>query len=187
MSTESAAITAILAQYAKGSDSALGELAPLVQGELRRMAAAIFRNERADHTLQPTALVNEVYVRLCGLDTRNVVNRQHFFAIASKMMRQIMVDHARTKNAAKRGGEWTRVTLSGTPDDPASTEVDVVALNEALVKLEALNADYVRLVELRYFAGLSAVEAGDVLGLSRTEMARRWRVIKAWLLDELGR
>lgn len=181
-----AAITQILARYAQSDADSLGELARVVQDELHQMAAALFRNERPDHTLQPTALVNEVYLRLADLDVRGVVDRHHFFGVASRIMRQILVDHARGRNAAKRGGDgWDRVSLSGLEMDHAPVDVDVVGLDQALRKLEDLNPDYVRLVELRYFAGLTAVEAGELLGISRTEMARRWRIVKAWLMDEL--
>ncbi len=149
------------------------------------MTASYFRNERDDHTLQPTALVNEVYIRLGDQDSNNVVSRNHFFGVASRLMRQILVDHARTKRAGKRGGDWSRVTLSSVHGESSAREVDIVVLDEVLSWLEALNEGYARLVELRFFSGLTSVEAGEILGVSRTDLARRWRIIKAWLIDEL--
>ena len=180
-------ITQILERYASKDEAALDDLIPAVQDELRQMAASYFKGERDDHTLQPTALVNEVYIRLAEQDINDVVDRRHFFGIASRLMRQILVDHARARNAQKRGGERARITLSGVDHADDATAFDVLEVSETLERLEAVKPDYARLVELRVFGGLTAAQAGEVLGISRTEVSRRWRTIKAWMTDELER
>jgi RNA polymerase sigma factor (TIGR02999 family) len=156
-----------------------------VYGELRRVAAAYLRRERPGQTLQPTALVNEAYVRLAGQHPR-FQNRAHFCAIAANAMRQILVESARARHARKRGGGAPRVTLDeGLAAAPEST-VDLAALDEALERLAALDAQQARIVELRFFGGLSVEETADALGISPATVKRHWAVARAWLARELG-
>jgi RNA polymerase sigma factor (TIGR02999 family) len=182
-------VTRILADFAEGDQGAVAALLPVVYGELRRLAATHLREERAGHTLQATALVHEVYMRLERAGAPAVQDRAHFLRLASKLMRQILVDHARAREAAKRGGERFRVTLDGSGPGPAEepefTNADIMELDEALSRLEALSAARARLVELRFFGGLSEERAAEALGISRTEASRQWRVARAWLADEL--
>jgi RNA polymerase sigma-70 factor (ECF subfamily) len=158
---------------------------PLVYAELRRTAARYLRRERSGHTLQPTALVHEAYVRL--IDQRDVQwqNRAHFLGFAAQVMRHILVDHARAHSAGKRGGGAARVTLSEALVVPEERDVDLVALDDALTALAALNAQQARAVELRYFGGLSIEEAAEVLGVSTATVRRDWTVARAWLRREM--
>ncbi|MFG0260674.1 MAG: ECF-type sigma factor [Phycisphaerales bacterium JB041] len=183
---EKQAVTRILAGLASGDRSAVGELLPLVYDELHSLASAFFRDQRPGHTLQPTALVHEAFIKLCDRDDIEAGNRPQFLALASKVMRHLLVDHARARLAAKRGGAWERVTLSGLASNASATEIDVLALEDALEKLAALNEKDARLVELRFFGGLTSEEAAESLGISRTQAARRWRIVRAWLADEVG-
>ncbi len=156
-------------------------LMPLVYDELRRIAAGYIRRERPGQTLQATALVNEAFVRLASERPRPFANRQHFVAIAALSMRQILVQRARARKAAKRGGAPDRVTLD---ESLASTEppgVDVLALDEALTRLAALDADQARIVELRYFGGLTVEETAEVVGISPATVKRQWAMARAWL------
>lgn len=179
-------ISRILGDFAGGEEAAVRALLPKVYGELRRLAAAHLRHDRAGHTLQPTALVHEAYIRLSTGAATDITGRQHFYRLASKVMRQILVDHARAKDSLKRGGGHDRVTL-GTDawgEDRGDT-VDVMALDEALLRLEGMSPEKARLVELRFFGGLSEEQAAEALGISRTEASRQWRVARTWLADEL--
>jgi len=159
---------------------------PLVYDELRRLAAHYLRSERSDHTLQPTALVHEAFLRLRKLNRIPIQDRRHFVALAARVMRNVLVEHARAHKAAKRGGMLRRVTLAeGTlvHDDRASE--DVLALEAALQKLEREDPRLARLVELRFFGGLTAQETAEVLDLSEETVLRDWRLAKSWLLREL--
>jgi RNA polymerase sigma factor (TIGR02999 family) len=179
-------VTRLLAELNAGNKDALPALLPLVYDELRRVAQRYFRRERSDHTLQPTALVHEAYLRL--VDQRNVQwqNRAHFMGVAAQAMRRILVDRARAHHAAKRGGEQVRVAIdeaAGAGDPPL---VDYLALDEALTKLAALDPQQSRIVELRYFGGLTIEETAEALELSPMTIKREWRIARAWLHCEMG-
>lgn len=181
-------VTQLLLDWNAGDTDALDALMPHVVGELRRVAGRFLRGEQAGHTLQPTALVNEVYLRL--IDRRRVSwqDRAHFFGFAARTMRRILVDHARAKNAVKRGGEESVVTLVETPAARDGADpVDVIALDEALEKLAALDEKQARVVELRYFAGLTVNETAEVSGIPRASVTRYWALAKAFLYRELSR
>ena len=154
--------------------------------ELRGLAAAMLADQRPGHTLQPTALVNEAYLRLLGQSRLNVESRAHFCRLAAKVMRQVLVDHARAKGSQKRGGDHARVTLDGQDVAAADSGVDILALDDALSALAALDERKGRLVELRVFAGMSLDEAADALGIARSTAALDWRFAKAWLGEQLG-
>lgn len=179
-------ITRLLIAWSDGQREALDHLMPVVYEDLRRMAAAYMRRERAGHPLQPTALVSEAYLRL--VDQRRVRwrNRAHFFGVAAGMMRRILVDQARVRRAGKRGGGQARVTLSGL-DLPAAepAPVDVLALHDALERLAAFDPRQARIVELRYFGGLTIEETAAVLDLSDATVVREWTIAKAWLRASL--
>lgn len=169
-------------------DRVARELLPHAYEELRRLASTHFADERGDHTLQPTALVNEAFLRLASDTSIRVSSRGHFFRLASKVMRQILVDHARSKLAQKRGGQAERITISGLASGEtvgALEYCDLLGLEEALQRLAKLSGEKARLVELRYFGGLTIEEAADALGISRTQASRDWRMARAWLADEL--
>lgn len=187
MDLNSDQVTKILADFGSSEDTAR-ELLPLVYDELRRLAATHFADEGAGHTLQPTALVNEAFIRLANDASFKVNSRAHFFRLASKVMRQILVDHARRKGAIKRGGDphvAERVTVDATVSEMRRPNIDVLILEEALERLAAFSPEKARLVELRFFGGLSIEEAADVLSISRTQASREWRIARAWLADEL--
>lgn len=184
MAIEPHRVTQLLADA--GSDDLVArELLPLVYDELRRLAATHFEAERVQHTLQPTALVNEAFLRLIGDTPVQVTSRQHFFRLASKVMRQILVDHARGKAALRRGGAADRVTLTASPELSTAAPIDLLVLEEALGRLAALSPQKAKLVELRFFGGLSIEESADALGISRAQANREWRTARAWLADEL--
>ena len=179
-------VTALLGDWSRGNRTALNQLLPLVYAELRRVAARQLRKERADHTLQPTALVHEVFIRL--VDQRRVdwQNRAHFFGVAANVMRRILVDHARRHGARKRGEGLRTVSIDDARNVPASQEMPVLALDHALDRLEAVDAELARIIELRAFGGLTVEEAAHVLGVSPSTAKRSWRTAKAWLNRELG-
>jgi RNA polymerase sigma factor (TIGR02999 family) len=179
-------VTKLLVEWRRGDEAALARLIPIVYGELRRVASARLRSEGADHTLQTTALVHEAYLRLIGLDRMTLQNRTHFFAMAARLMREILVDHARRRNALKRGGGATVVGFEDLAAGAESTVVDVLALDEALNDLASLDQRLCRVVELRYFAGLSIAETADALEVSPATVERDWTVAKAWLLQHLS-
>lgn len=168
----------------EGKPKELDEVMPLVYGELRRLAARYLRAERADHTLQPTALVNEAYLCLAGQHGVEWKNRAHFVAIAANTMRHVLVDHARERAALKRGGGRRRVTLHSSIR-VEDRDVDVLALDEALTRLAAFDPAGCRLVELRYFGGLTVEETAEVMGTSPATVKRQWTVVKAWLYREM--
>jgi RNA polymerase sigma factor (TIGR02999 family) len=185
MSSKSQEATSALAAHTGGDPSAASRLLPLVYDELRSLASGLMRKERPGHTLSPTALVHEAYVRLIDNSRIDWKGKTHFFAIAAKEMRQVLVRHALNRKARKRGGDATRVTLD---DEAAVTEehtIDVVALNEALTRLEALSPRQSRVVELRTFAGLSVAETALVLGVSERTIKGDWRAARAFLAREL--
>ena len=182
-----AQITDLLIAWGDGDQAALERLFPLVYDELRRVAAFYLRRERSDHTLQPTALVNEVYLRL--FDQRRVgwQNRAQFFGVAAQMMRRILVSHARSRHAAKRGGSDQRITLQ---DELAATDqrdVNLLALDDALSKLETIDPEKSKLVELRFFSGLTVPETAEVMSISPRSVDRQWQTAKAWLYREIAR
>ena len=179
-------ITELLAGYARGDKESLDQLMPIVYDELRRQAARYLRREQAGHTLQTTALIHEAYVRL--VDQKNVQwqNRAHFFGIAAQMMRRILVDHARAKKRVKRGGSEVRVSLGEVTVAAKSQDLDVVALDEALERLARIDEQQSRVVELRFFSGLSVEETAEVMGISKATVKRDWSMAKAWLHRELS-
>jgi RNA polymerase sigma factor (TIGR02999 family) len=183
-------VTQLLIGWNRGDAAARDELMTLVHHELRRVARAYLHRERPDHTLQPTALVHEAYLRLIDQSQVNWQNRSHFFGIAARLMRQILVNHAEAHNAAKRGGSQNRLTLSAAERgiDAAGKEdevVDLVDLHEALKSLEQLDSEQSRIVELRFFAGLTFEEIAEVLDISVSAVKREWTTARAWLRHEL--
>jgi RNA polymerase sigma-70 factor (ECF subfamily) len=175
------AVTALLQAWSQGDVSARDELFPLVYEELRRRAAAYMRRERPDHTLRPTALVHEAYLRLIGQRSGAWQNRSQFFGVASQMMRRILVDHGRARVAAKRPGSGLRVGLDEDVAAVAPLELDLVLLDQALDELTALDERQGRVVELRFFGGLSHEQTAEVLGVSLATVNRDWRLARAWL------
>ena len=178
-------VTALLADWSRGDRGALTQLLPLVYEELRRIAARQLLRERVGHTLQPTALVHEAYLRLVGQRRVDWHNRAHFYGVASQIMRRILVDHARRHAAQKRGDSAQRVSLDDVQQLPAPGEVSILALDLALDRLEKI-PDLARIVELRAFGGLTIEEAAHVLNVSPSTAKREWRTAKAWLNRELG-
>jgi RNA polymerase sigma-70 factor (ECF subfamily) len=187
MNASSDSVTRLLADVRLGRRDALDRLLPIVHDELRRIASAYMRRERADHTLQPTALVNEAYLRL--VDQREIVwqDRAHFVGVAARLMRQILVDHARARAAAKRAGGVDRVPLDETVLVEAERPVDLLALDEALERLAAMDPALARVVELRYFGGLTTREAAEATGVSTATIEREWATARGWLRRELLR
>jgi RNA polymerase sigma factor (TIGR02999 family) len=178
-------VTQLLVAWTNGDRAALEELIPVVYPELRRIAGRYLRRERVGHTLQPTALVHEAYVKLIDQDRARWQNRAHFFGVAAQLMRRILVDHAREHGAAKRGGGARPVTLVDAMAPSPDRGIDILALDEVLERLTALYPEQGRLVELRYFGGLTIEETGEVLGLSPASVKRQWVVARAWLLANL--
>ncbi|HSG39627.1 MAG TPA: sigma-70 family RNA polymerase sigma factor, partial [Thermoanaerobaculia bacterium] len=175
----------MLQSWSSGSEGAAEEVLPLVYQELRRIASRQLRKERAGHTLEATALVHEAYMRLQGQEGFEWPSRAHFFAFAAHLIRRILVDHARNRNRAKRGGGWERVTLAEAADLSLSKSPDLLALDEALTSLEALDPRKAAVVELRFFAGLNLEETACYLGCSPETVGREWRRAKAWLFSQL--
>lgn len=179
----------LLARATAGDDRAVSRLMPLVYDELRRLAASYLRREKPGQTLQATALVHEAYVRLIGEKAHNWQNRTHFLAIAALSMRQILVQRARARNAAKRGGDPARIELDErllTSADAGADRVDVVALDAALTRLADLDARQAKVVELRYFGGMGVEETAEALGISPATVKRDWTLARAWLKRELA-
>ena len=187
MSGPSSEVTELLVRWRSGDREALDSLLPLVYDELRRIAFRSLQNERPGHTLQSTALVNEAYVRMVAQNMPEWQNRAHFFAVAAQLMRQILVDHARTHRASKRGGDASRVSLDEALGQALATDVDVVALDDALKELAQMDAQQSRVVELKFFAGLSNEETAEVLKVSPSTVKRDWASARAWLFRELDR
>lgn len=180
-------VSELLASWRDGDKTALHSLLPLVYDELRRLARHYLKLERSDHTLQSTALVHEAYLRLVGQSSVRVENRAHFFGIAAGLMREILVDHARMRGAAKRGANRLTLTLDEAVMLPRKREVDVVALDDALKDLAALDPRQSRIVELRFFGGLSIRDTSLVLEISPATVKREWATARLWLQRELNR
>jgi len=178
-------VTALLLNWRGGDKAALDRLIPIVYAELRRVARARLRAERG-HSLEPTALVHEVYLRLVDLDRMTVNNRTHFFALAARLMRQVLVDHARRRQAQKRGSGVTMVGVDEVSAATRTSMVDVLALDEALRELAVFDERSCRVVELRYFAGLNIDETAEAIEISTATVEREWTVAKAWLLKRLS-
>jgi RNA polymerase sigma factor (TIGR02999 family) len=179
-------ITRMLQEWSDGKDEMLDQLMPLVYAELRRQAAGYLRRERRDHTLQTTGLIHEAYLKL--INQRNVKweSRTHFYAIASQAMRRILVDYARARKTAKRGGEDVRLSIANAEKIAGDQKpVDLIALDEALTRLAKLDEKQARVVELRYFSGLSLEETAKIVKMSRATAAREWSMARAWLHREL--
>jgi RNA polymerase sigma factor (TIGR02999 family) len=187
-SSPSPDVTALLIEWRLGDAAALERLIPLVYAELRKVARAHLRREQPGHSLQATALVHEVYLRLVNVDRMTMKNRAHFMAVAARLMRQILVDHARRRLAGKRGGRATIVSLEGgvAADRIGPTDVDVLALDEALGELASFDAQQGCVVEMRFFAGLTIEEAAQALGISTATVEREWVMAKAWLYQRLS-
>lgn len=182
-------VTTLLLRWRAGDEAALDQLLPLVYSALRRLAARQLRDERSGHTLQATALVHEAYLKILGSDAGLVENRIHFFALAAKAMRRILIDHARRRAAEKRAGDLRRVTLTDVlADSPHDHErqVDALALDQALRRLEAFKPRAAQVVELRYFGGLTLAEAAEVLGVTSKTVTREWSTARLWLLDRMS-
>jgi RNA polymerase sigma factor (TIGR02999 family) len=179
-------VTALLVDWSRGDRGALGQLVPLVYAELRHIAARQLARERPGHTLQPTALVHEVYLRLVDQRKTAWQDRAHFFGVAAQIMRRILVDHARRQNAAKRGDGISCVSIDDALEVPASNDIPILSLDRALDRLQQLDPSLAMIVELRAFGGLTVDEAAHVLKISPSTAKRDWRTAKAWLTRELS-
>jgi RNA polymerase sigma factor (TIGR02999 family) len=178
-------VSALLHAWSQGDIEARDRVMEVVYQELHRRAAAYMRRERSGHTLQPTALVHEAYLRLVDQKAAAWQNRAQFFGVASQIMRRILVDRARARKTAKRSGQWARVTLDESVAEHEARDVDVLDLDAALTDLTAFDARKSRVAELRFFGGLTLEETGHVLGLSIATVEREWKVARAWLYDRL--
>jgi RNA polymerase sigma factor (TIGR02999 family) len=183
--TKTESVTQLLLELSRGNNDAVDALLPLIYDELRSLAANYLRRERSNHTLQPTALVHEAYLRLVDQTRVNWQNRAHFFGVAAQMMRRILVDHARAHGAVKRGADFQKLSLDENIDKAVERSHELVALDEALRELAEMDEKKSRIVELRYFGGLSVEETAEVLGLSPVTVKRHWRMAKAWLSRRL--
>jgi len=179
-------VTQLLVDWRNGNNDALNQLMPLVYDELRDLAKRYMRRENSSHTLQTNALVNEAYLRLVNQQNVDWQNRAHFFAIAAQVMRHLLVDHARSKQYAKRGGGAVQVTLDEGLAVSDENSVELLSLHQALERLEQIDDRKSKIVELRYFGGLSTEETAEVLGLSEITVKREWAKAKAWLFRELS-
>ena len=184
-SSSSTRINRLLADWGQGNEEARDALIPVVYGELRRLARRHLWRERPDHTLQSAALVNEAYLRLVRQDVPQWQNRAHFFGVAAQLMRHILVDHERNRMAAKRGGSAPRLVLDPELAPAQNPEIDLVALDDALGRLSTLDPQQGRLIELRFFGGLSIEETAVVLGVSPATVKREWATARAWMRREL--
>jgi len=180
-------ITPLLLRWSQGDEAALSLLLPIVYQELHRLAQSYLRRERADHTLQPTALINEAYLRLIRQDTPDWQSRSHFFGVAARLMRQILVEHARTHAAAKRGGGAAELALDEAWHYTGEQAAELVALDDALQALAQFDERKVRIIELRYFGGMSLEETATALNLSIATINKETRLARAWLHRELNR
>ena len=180
-------ISLLLIDWSKGDENALEQLMPLVYDELRVMARQYIRRQPSGHTFQTTDLIHEAYLKLSGKNEQNWQSRDHFFGVAAKAMRHILVDHARSKNSQKRGGWQDRVTLSDNLRATKQTPEEIVALDEALNRLATLDDRKVRVVEMKFFAGLKIGEIAGVLKVSPETVKRDWSFAQTWLLRELGK
>ncbi len=180
-------VTQLLLDWSRGDRAALDELMPLVYQELRKLASAYLRSERPDHTLQPTALIHEAYLRMIGNDMPQWQSRAHFFGVAARLMRQILVEHARSRHAAKRGGDQQKISLDDAPQVFARTDAaELLALDDALTKLAAFDERRSRILEMRSFGGMSVEETAAALGVSDTTVKREMRLAQAWIRRQLG-
>ncbi len=180
-------VTDLLVAWRQGDERALADLMPLVHTELRRLARRQMGRERPDHTLQTTALVNEAYLRLIDLSRVQWQDRAHFFAMAARLMRRILVDYARSHRSQKRGGAQEKVVLDEALAVSTAPDADLVALDDALQRLTAVDARKGQVVEMRFFGGLTVEETAEALNVSPDTVMRDWRLAKLWLLRELGR
>ena len=185
MGDENSAVTILLRRWQGGEEQALEELTPMVYQELRRIAGGFLRRERSDHTLQPTALLHEAYLKLAGQNATSWKDRAHFFGVAAHLMRMILVDHARSKAAGKRGGGLKAVTLNETLSASTERPADLVALDDALRELEEFDPRKAKVIELRYFGGLTIEEAAEVLGISTSTLVRDQRLAEAWIQRQM--
>ena len=183
---DSGRITVWLTQWREGDEGARDRLIATVHPQLRRIASRLLQRERSNHTLEPNALVNELYIRLLGSQLVSYQDRVHFFALAAQTMRRILIDHARAGLAGKRGGEQHRVSLSAVDDwSPASNDEDMLALDAELTKLATLDPRAARVVELRFFGGMEEREVAQILGVSEITVKRDWKAARAWLVGRL--
>lgn len=180
-------VTELLIELSNGDRKAVDLLLPVIYDELRKLAANYLRRERPDHTLQPTALVHEAYLRLVDQTRVNWQNRAHFFGVAAHIMRRLLVDHARKHNAEKRGQDFEKISLDENIDRATERSTELIALDDALQALAAFDEQKARVVELRYFGGLSIEETAGVMGVAPTTINRHWRFAKAWLHGEMQR
>jgi RNA polymerase sigma factor (TIGR02999 family) len=179
-------VTGLLIRWSSGDPEALQQLVSMVYAECHRIAALQLRREHPEHTLNPTALVNELYLRLVDQQRATWENRAHFFGVAAQLMRRILVDHARARRSQKRGGSAVLVSLAAAAEAADDSRIaDVLAIDEALDRLAARDAEQVRIIELRFFAGLTVEETAHVIGRSPRTIKREWRLAKAWLYREL--
>lgn len=178
-------ITRLLIQLTNGNQDAVDALLAMIYDELRRLAASYLRRERPDHTLQPTALVHEAYMRLIDQTQVNWQNRAHFFGVAAQMMRRILVDHARVHNAEKRGHEYQKLSLDENIDKAVERSHELIMLDDALKTLAEVDPQKSRIVELRYFGGLTVEETAEVMGVTPITIKRHWRMAKAWLYGQM--
>ncbi len=178
-------ITGLLLRWSGGDATALEQLMPLVYDELRRLAVRYLRRERDNHSLQPTALVNEAYLRLVDQQKVEWQSRAQFYGLAARVMRNILVDHARSRQAAKRGGEQFRVSFDGDQQGIVVPEIKFLAVHEALERLATFDEQKARIVELRFFGGLSIEETAEVLGIGHATVERDWKLARAWLKLQL--
>ncbi len=185
-STTSNSVSELLIRWRGGDKSALDNLLPLVYDELRKLARHYLKSERREHTLQSTALVHEAYLRLAGQSSVRADSRAHFFCIAAGLMREILVDHARKRGAAKRGANCLTLTLDEALALPEKREVDLIAVDDALNSLAALDPRQARIVELRFFGGLAIEEISEILGISRATVTREWATARLWLQREMS-
>jgi RNA polymerase sigma factor (TIGR02999 family) len=179
-------LTELLRAWSAGDPDAEARLLPLIYDRLRRQAAHQLRRERAGHSLSPTAVVHELYLRLVPQERAEWVNRTQFFAVASRLIRRVLVDHARERGARKRAGDWQRVSLADEVAGEAPRDVELLALDAALDELAALDPRRARLVELRWFGGLSLDETAEALGISAATVSRDWQLARAWLHRRLA-
>ena len=180
-------VTQLLSEMGAGDSRAADELLPLVYDELRMLAERNLRQERPDHTLQATALVHEAYLRLVDSDHTRLRNRAHFFALAAQAMRRILVDHARHHKRQKRGGGVARISLDNLPTLAIVTDINLLALDDSMQGLEQVEPRYARIVEMRFFGGMTMEEIAAMLDVSLSTVERDWRVARAWLYRDLGR
>jgi RNA polymerase sigma-70 factor (ECF subfamily) len=186
MSDDSGEVTRLLRQLKVGREDAAAELAPLIYQELHRLAAACMRRERPEHTLQPTALVNEAYIRLVGQRDVRWQNRSHFYGIAARVMRRVLLDYARKRQSGKRGGQQKKVEFDENMCGSDQQLEAALAVDECLQRLERLDPQQGRVVELRFFAGLNVEDTAQILGISTATVKREWQFAKAWLQREMN-